>query len=86
MRTTLTLDDDVADFLKEQSRLRGRPFKQVVNEVLRRGMVSGPRGTEPPRFRVEPNRSGLVPGVDPLRLNQLNDQLEVEDFAGESGQ
>ena len=85
MRTTLTLDDDVADFLKAQSRLQSRPFKQVVNEVLRRGMAPGPQGPEPPTFRVEPNRSGLVPGVDPLRLNQLNDQLEAEDFAAEHG-
>ena len=36
MRTTLTLDDDVADFLKEQSQLHNKPFKQVVNEALRR--------------------------------------------------
>ena len=84
MRTTLTLDDDVADFLKAQSRLHDKPFKQVVNEVLRRGMAPASRESRPPRFRVVPNRSGLVPGVDPLRLNQLNDQLEVEDFAAES--
>ena len=37
MRTTLTLDTDVAHFLKEQSRLQDKPFKQVVNEALRRG-------------------------------------------------
>ena len=86
MRTTLTLDEDVADFLRAQSRLHDKPFKQVVNEVLRRGMAPGPQGPEPPRFRVVPNPSGLAPGVDPLRLNQLNDQLEVEDFAAESGQ
>ncbi len=85
MRTTLTLDDDVADYLKAQSRLHGRPFKQVVNDVLRRGMAPRRQGLEPPTFRVVPNRSGLVPGVDPLRLNQLNDQLEAEDFAAESG-
>jgi hypothetical protein len=86
MRTTLTLDDDVADFLRAQSRLQDRPFKQVVNDVLRRGMAPGPQAPELPRFRIVPNRSGLVPGVDPLRLNQLNDQLEAEDFAAESGQ
>ena len=86
MRTTLTLDEDVADFLRAQSRLHDKPFKQVVNEVLRRGMAPGPQESELPKFRVVPNRSGLVPGVDPLRLNQLNDQLEVEDFAAESGQ
>lgn len=84
MRTTLTLDDDVADFLKAQSRLHDKPFKQVVNEVLRRGMAPAAPGSRPPRFRVVPNRSGLAPGVDPLRLNQLNDQLEVEDFVAES--
>lgn len=80
MRTTLTLDDDVADFLKEQSQLYNKPFKQVVNEVLRRGMTPGLKGAEPPRFRIVPNRSRLFPGVDPRKLNQLNDQLEAEDF------
>jgi hypothetical protein len=70
MRTTLTLDDDVADFLKAQSRLHDKPFKQVVNEVLRRGMAPAPREEDRPRFRVAPNRSGLVPSVDPLRPAQ----------------
>lgn len=84
MRTTLILDDDVADYLKMQSRLRGKPFKQVVNDVLRRGMTRGLRETERPTFRIVPNRSGLVPGTDPMRLNQLNDVLEADDFAEES--
>ena len=84
MQTTLTLDDDIADFLKKQARLLNKPFNEVVNETLRRGM-SHATG-EPPRrqYQVIPNRSGLAPGVDPLRLNQLNDQLEVEDFSGPS--
>ena len=86
MRTTLTLDEDVADFLKAQSRLQDKSFKQVVNEVLRRGMAPDSQGPAMPRFRIVPNRSGVVPGVDPLRLNQLNDQLEADDFAAESGQ
>lgn len=86
MRTTLTLDEDVADFLKMQSRLQGKSLKQVVNDVLRRGMAPGSGGSELPRFRVVPNRSGLVPGVDPLRLNQLNDVLDVEDFTAEAAQ
>ena len=84
MRTTLTLDDDVADFLKEQSQLHNKPFKQVVNEVLRRGMTPGVKAIKPARFRIVPNRSRLFPGVDPRKLNQLNDQLEAEDFVRES--
>ena len=79
MRTTLTLDDDVANYLKEQSLLLNKPFKQVVNDTLRRGMSpAGP--TERPKFKVRPFSSGFNPGVDPTKLNQLYDQLEVEEF------
>ncbi|MCY4421970.1 MAG: hypothetical protein OXC06_02750 [Acidimicrobiaceae bacterium] len=38
MRTTLTLDDDLAAALKEQAQRVGQPFKQVVNDTLRRGL------------------------------------------------
>ena len=35
MRTTLTLDDDVAERLQNQARAARKPFKSVVNEMLR---------------------------------------------------
>lgn len=73
----------MAAFLKEQSRLQNKPFKQVVNEVMRRGMSPGSREGKRTRFKVVPNRSGLVPGVDPLRINQLSDELEIEDLMAE---
>ncbi len=79
MRTTLTLDDDIAHSLRERARLLNKPFKQVVNDALRRGISPAVRETPAP-YRVVPHHSGFVPGVDPLRLNQLNDELEVEDF------
>ena len=34
-----------------------------------------------PRFTVVPHAFGLRPGVDPDRLNQLVDELEVEELA-----
>ena len=83
MRTTLTLDDDIADSLREQARLLDMPFKQVVNETLRRGLSPGVREERAP-YRVVPIHSGFAPGVDPLKLNQLNDELDVEDFLEES--
>ena len=79
MRTTLTLDDDIAAALKEQARLLDKPFRQVVNDALRRGMAPTPR-EDRPRFRVKPLHGGFAPGIDALRLNQLNDELEVDDF------
>ena len=81
MRTTMTLDDDVARALKELSRQREASFKEVVNEVLRRGLATGeelPAAGEP--FRVPSARRGFRPGVDPLKLNQLADELETERF------
>ena len=78
MRTTLTLDDDVAEALKDQARQLDQPFKQVVNNALRRGLSPTAVEQRTP-YRVEPHRSGLLPGVDPLRLNQLNDALEAKE-------
>ena len=84
MRTTLTLDDDVAEKLREQARLQDRSFKQVVNDALRRGMSPDIREDPRPKYRVEPNHSALVPGIDPTKLNQINDQLEAEAFGAPS--
>lgn len=79
MRTTLTLDEDLGRRLKELARESGRSFREVVNEVVRRGLSTGegpPDEVEP--FRVTPKACGFKPGVDPLKLNQLYDDLEIE--------
>ena len=79
MRITLTIDDALADALKQQAKLLDVPFQQVVNDTLRRGLA--PETPENrPAFRVRPFRGGFRLGIDPLKLNQLNDQLEVEAF------
>lgn len=80
MRTTLTLDDDLAAALKEQARRADKPFKQVVNDTLRRGLSPALAEAES-GYQVTPHDSGFRPGVDPLRLNQLNDSLEAAEFA-----
>ena len=69
------LDNDIAQSLREQARLSGLPLDQVVNEALRRGLMLHAPQTSPPKYRVVPHHSGLAPGVDPLKLNQINDQL-----------
>ena len=85
MRTTLTLDDDLAEVLKQRARQLDQPFKQVVNETLRRGLSPGT--CEPlPTYRVKPHQSGFRPGIDPLRLNQLNDALQADALAQQNPQ
>ncbi len=79
MRTTLTLDDDVAHKLEAVAKRDGTSFKDTVNTLLRRGLAAQEsRVRLPRRFRVEPFRSAFCGGVDPMRLNQLVDELEVE--------
>ncbi|MGH3579960.1 MAG: CopG family transcriptional regulator [Candidatus Binatia bacterium] len=86
MRTTLTLDDDVAAKLKDLARRRKVSFKQLVNATLRRGLVAQEgRQADARPFRVETFHSPFRPGVDPLRLNQLADELEIEAAAARLG-
>ena len=79
MRTTLSLDDDLAESLNRAARLTGRSFKAVVNEAIRRGLSLGdaPLGNVREPFVVEAQACGWMPGIDPLRLNQLVDELEL---------
>jgi hypothetical protein len=78
VRTTLTLDPDVARLLEQEVHRLKQPFKQVVNDALRRGLTGGRRGRALPPFRVEPHRARLLPGVDRGSFNRLADELEED--------
>lgn len=81
MRTTLTLDDHLARQLKEIARLRDESFKTVVNAVIRRGLRQADKPSRRPApFEVRPKSCGFRIGIDPHKLNQLVDTLEIEDF------
>jgi hypothetical protein len=85
MRTTVTLDPDVAARLKEYAHRQRASFKTALNDVLRRGLAAqGPGSLPKRRFTVEPHLGGFKPGVDPGKLNQLVDQLETEEFIRET--
>jgi plasmid stability protein len=74
VRTTLTLDDDVAAKLKSRARRTGRAFKDVVNQTLRLGLeaAAGPVARKP--FIVKARDLGRVrPGLD---LDNVADVLE----------
>ena len=79
MRTTLTLDPDVAERLNGEIRRTGKSLKHIVNDAIRIGLGLATKRPRGPRFKVEPHAFGLRPGIDPDRLNQLVDELEVEE-------
>lgn len=81
MRTTLTIDDDLAAILERECQTKGVSFKAIVNAALRRGLAEEAL-LEPPRKVVtRPHPYGFRPGIDPDKLNQLADELEVAEFA-----
>ena len=81
MRTTLTLDPDVAERLERAIRSSGKGLKTTVNEALRIGLGLAEKPVKPPRFKIRAFVDGLQPGIDPDRMNQLMDELQAEEFA-----
>ncbi len=69
MRTTLSLDDDVAALLRRAVTRRNEPLKKVVNDALREGLpkLLAPRRARQP-YRTRPLKLGrcLVGSIDDI--------------------
>ena len=81
MRTTLTIDDELARLLKQRALETGRPFKEVVNEALRTGLEQS--ATAPLRrpYRLEPIAMGQpARGIALDKALQLAGRLEDDEL------
>jgi hypothetical protein len=85
MRTTVTLEADVAAKLKALAHRRRISFKEALNDVVRRGLAAQVEAAKPVPFVVEPHSGGFRPGIDAEKLNELLDELAVDDFADSAG-
>jgi hypothetical protein len=79
MRTTVTLDADVEQLLREAMQRGRKSFKEALNEAVRRGL-RGQRDDGEPAFVVRARPMGLRPGIDPAQVRDLDDELEIEEF------
>jgi hypothetical protein len=80
MRTTLTLEPDVALKLKRKMVAKKLSLKAAVNQALRAGLAVEDSPTRVP-FQVEPHNFGFKAGIDLDKLGQLADELEAEEVA-----
>jgi predicted transcriptional regulator len=80
MRTTLTLDDDVALLLQEAAQRTRTSVKQVVNSALRAALV--PSAAQRAPYRETVHHAELAPGLDLTGFNKLADELEDEAIIG----
>jgi hypothetical protein len=83
MRTTLSLDADVAHRLRQELASGKKSLKEVVNERLRLGFGLQDAAHRP-SFRVQPHSSAYQPGIDPVKFNQLVDELQADEFVKKS--
>jgi hypothetical protein len=78
MRTTVTLDDDVAALLRKRQKERRLGFKEALNEALREALAT-PLG----RARTEPRRPIQTYSVGRLLVEDLDDvSAVIEDIEG----
>ena len=82
MRTTVTIDDDLAISLEELRKREGLSFKVALNQVIRIGIQAKSAPPRARKYRTPTMSLGLMPGIDPTRLNSMVDELETDDFVG----
>lgn len=79
MRTTLTLEPEVAEKLRAEAALGSQTFKEIVNQALKRGLGIEKAELEKP-FEVITFSSGFQPGIDPMKLQRFLDDEEAESY------
>ena len=76
MRTTLTIDDDVEFALKKvQEAEPGKSFKEVVNDVLRKGLGNA-SPVKKKKFKVIAYPIGLRDDIDFSNIEEALDTIE----------
>jgi len=80
MRTTLTIEPDLAQRIRRRMRQQGLSLKRVINDALRAGLAEADKAPRV-KFSVEPHPCRFKAGIDLDKLNQLADELEAEETA-----
>jgi len=76
VRTTVTLDEDVAAKIRERMAKTRRSFKDTLNEVVRAGRMEVGRQVPAELFHVKARPLGLRPGLSCDHVEELLDQLD----------
>ena len=84
MRTTVTLEPDVARLLSEQARKTRKSFKETLNAAVRSGLRRVADSPEDREFHLDARPMQLKAGVDAGRLNALLDELDADVFVAKN--
>lgn len=78
MRTRLTIDQDLAELLRERARATGSTVSRIANQAIRAGL--SPVSTEP-RYLPRVYSLGIRPGLDVTKALQLVGKLDDDKLA-----
>ena len=76
MRTTVTLDEDVAATLRDRMNASGATVKETLNSCLRRGLDQPEDHELAKPFRVHARPTSLRPGIELADVHGLLDLLD----------
>lgn len=81
MRTTLTIDDDLMQAIRDAAHRTGRPLKLVVNEALRAGLAQRRERPTSTPYETPTFSMGHPPRVHLDKALALASSLEDEEVA-----
>ena len=80
MRTTVTLDPDVEKLLRDKMHRSRQSFKMTLNEAIRKALGKSNLPSNQAKFVVKSRPMGMLPGIDPIDLANLDTDIEVDRF------
>jgi hypothetical protein len=78
IRTTVTLEEDVLERVKAESKARGLSFRETLNDLLRLGLITRTANATRPPFKVKPVNMGYRPELNYDDVEGLLTYLEGE--------
>ena len=76
IRTTVTLDEDVLERVKQESRARGASFRDTLNELLRAGLLGCKTPPQRRGLKIKPTHMGYRPEMNYDDIEGLLDYAE----------
>lgn len=88
MRTTFTPAPDIADRIYEMAKNSKKSLNEVVNELIRKGLIEQNTVKEPvKKYDVEKYSKdlGKFPGIDYERLTKVQEEMDAADWVEKHG-
>ena len=80
MRTTVTLDPDVEKLIRDKMHRSRQSFKMTLNDAIRNALGKSNLPSNRAKFVVKSRAMGVLPGIDPADLADLDTDIEVDRF------